>query len=122
MSFDKVGTSGVIGINFNQEMLVAQGLNYSSVFRLTIYAEQDASTNVGTFGGAVEKRKLQMSSKTKADDSAALMSFSWWVSHHNSTRIEIETEFDDPRQVSTSRYGYDKMIIDILTPGIFISS
>ena len=43
MSFDKVSTSGIIGINFNQEMLVAKGMNYTSVFKLSIFAEQDAS-------------------------------------------------------------------------------
>lgn len=43
MSFDKVSTSGIIGINFNQEMLVAKGMNYTSVLRLSIFAEQDAS-------------------------------------------------------------------------------
>ena len=43
MRFDKVSTSGIIGINFNQEMLVAKGMNYTSVLRLSIFAEQDAS-------------------------------------------------------------------------------
>ena len=100
-------------------MLVPDSLsstNYSQVFRVTVESSQDNSSTTGKYTGSGKKL---IGDKSKE---ASNLGFSWSVIEHSSLSVQIEMQFDEPNQVSSSMDGFDRVKLDLLDPLLFLSA
>lgn len=118
-------------MSFNQDMIAPEVLDadfYESVFELSIISAVDGSQYYGDYSKSSQGRKLKGSkggssfNSFDAGDNAEDLGFVYIVEEHNPTIIDIQIQFENPNEISSSPWGQDTIIVDILELSVFKSA